>query len=577
MSDLLPEADFTKLKEAIEWSQKRLERPRANRIAAVRQYVGSHYHEDGSDRNIPLPLLKMAVSIYTRQLAPKSPRVMMTSKYPEYRATAASHEAAVNKIPGEINLTQTFRRIMMEALFSMGIAKCGLSTSRIIMEEEYGEPFVDNVPLSNFFVDLSVDDARRCQFMGNDKEFSYEELQDGTWLSTKAKKDLQKDDSDVVDSNGQVKAKTIIGGGAPVMFKERVTLRDVWLPDERLMVTYQVSNGKQLHVSAWDDDPESPYTILGFDWVPGNVLPLAPAASLYDLHELANALFRKMGKGADSQKAVLGFGGDDDESVNSFRDAADGQGILYAGTPPQLLRAGGIDPQTLAFELQVKELFSYFAGNLDSIGGLAPMTDTVGQDKLLQQAANASLRDMGDAAAIFYKKIFETLSYYEYSDPVKERTIEKKIPGMTSGVQSKFGPRDKEKVPYDDLDLDIDLYSLADESPQVKYQKLRMFVREDLPELAPLIEAQGGSIDIAAIISLMSKYADMPEIAEIVQFVENVNVADRAGGQGGGGSKTTESVRRNVPGTPSQAGRAQIMTQALAGMAQPSEAAALGK
>ena len=54
---------------------------------------------------------------------------------------------------------------------------------------------------------------------------------------------------------------------------------------------------------------------------------------------------------------------------------------------------GGIDDKNLAFLLQVKTLFNYYGGNIDSLGGLGPQTGTVGQDKLIAESASRRLAD----------------------------------------------------------------------------------------------------------------------------------------------------------------------------------------
>ena len=65
---------------------------------------------------------------------------------------------------------------------------------------------------------------------------------------------------------------------------------------------------------------------------------------------------------------------DDPQSINTFK-------------------FGGIDQQNLAFLLQVKNLFNYYGGNIDTLGGLGPQSSTVGQDRLISESASRRLAD----------------------------------------------------------------------------------------------------------------------------------------------------------------------------------------
>src|SRR5208337_3159153 len=126
-------------------------------------------------------------------------------------------------------------------------------------------------------------------------------------------------------------------------YRDRLWLRDVWLPKEQLLLTVGCNTNTLLKVVEWEGPECGPYYKLGYSDVPGNLLPLPPVALWRDLHELSNKLFRKLGNQAEGQKTVLGFTGGDEESVSNFQKASDGDGIRYTGAPPQRLTAGGVD------------------------------------------------------------------------------------------------------------------------------------------------------------------------------------------------------------------------------------------
>ena len=521
MSKHLGEKSVLRLFDSIDDSQKQLDFIRKERVKAIKQFAGRHYATNGPDKCVPVNFLKLAVDIYTRSLAARAPRVLITTTNDELRPVAANLELAVNKIPDEIGLTETFRRWVVEALFTLGIVKVGLSTTSEVLGHAYGKPFVDIVTIDDYFLDMSAKDMSDIQFEGNDYWPTYEGLKKWAELTKREKEDLKPDyDSQLVGYGGQERAGSISISGNVMEYKPRIHARDVWLPDDGIIVTYIVGSKKIIKETEWTGPETGPYHKLAYSHVPGNLLPVSNVAIWIDLHELGNALFRKIADQADSQKSVLGFSGGDEDAIDAFKKANDGDGIRFSGQAPQTLTAGGVDAKTLAFYLQVKELSSYFSGNIDALGGLAPQSETLGQDKLITQSASALLRDMADKTIVAMEKVFKDLCFYEWNDPITERMLEKSVPGFSELKVPVKWNREAKQGDLEDYDLRVDVYSMADNSPTIKMQKLAILLERYIFPLAPEIRAHGGQIDIQVIIDLIAKYNDFDELRDIVFFME---------------------------------------------------------
>lgn len=575
--------DFQQLTKAIDWSIQQMETPRKKRVEAVKEYVGRHYADDGSEQRVPTNMLELAVTIYARMLAVRAPRVLVGTESPELKTMAKNMELALNQVPDEINLGNTLRRAVVEALFSVGILKVGLSKTDTIMGHEYGEPYVDLVTLDDYFCDMSAKNYEQIQFEGNDYWMPLEEVKRNPAFSDE--NELSGDDHTVIGEQGQERAESVSQDEGATTYKDRVWLRDVWLPESNQLVTYAVKQGKLLNVVNWDGPKEGPYRRLAFAEVPGNILPLPPVALWRDLHELGNALFRKLGRQADNHKRVLGFSGNDDEAVKRFRDAKDGDGIRWGGQRPETLEAGGIDQSTLAFFLQSRDLYSYFAGNLDSLGGLAPQAETLGQEEIMTNASNARLHDMRDAVYNLSRSVYKTLAWYEWTDPIRTRTITKKVPNTEIEMKTVWSPATREGR-FIDYNFDIDVYSMQDNSPETQMQKLQMVTQNYVLPLLPLIQQQGGQVDLESFFDLIGKYANLPELSEYLRFVETPeqNPSEQvqgnpqpqtAGGGSAGGQQPAQTTRRyervNKPGA-TRSGKDQVMSQLLmGGNAQSSE------
>lgn len=568
--------NFKDLEVAVEWSIRQLETPRRNRVEAVRQFVGKHYSDGGTELVVPTNFLELAVTIYQQQLAANAPRAMVTTSIPRLKPAAYSMEIALNQIPDEIGLGDTLRRAVVEALFSFAVVKVGLASSGVsVLGHDPGEAFVDLVSLDDYFIDMSAKTWSNIQFEGNDY-----------WLPVEAAREIfdgkgskiEPDEHTVIGSQGEDRAESVSSDNSADLYKKKVWLRDVWLTREHKLVTYGVKSKKLFRVINWDGPEGGPYKVLRFSDVPGNLLPLAPVALWRDLHELGNALFRKLGRQADRKKTVAAFQGGNNDDVEALKKALDGEGIAYNGGKPEQITVGGIDSPTLALYIQVRDLFSSFAGNLDALGGLAPMSDTVGQDKLLSESANARINFMRSRMANFAKEIFEALAWYEWTDPVRQRVVEKSVKGTSFSVRRMWSEETREGD-WIDFNFDIDAYSMQADTPDIKLQKIGTALERYVIPLLPQIQQQGGELGFKELIELIADLSNVPELNDIVKFGEPVAMMRPEQGEERPSTMpahTTRTYERvNRPGATRQ-GKDDVMSRLLmGGNVQQAEGAAL--
>lgn len=576
--NLIGGVDFGQLRTAIDWSVRQFATPRKKRVEAIKQYVGSHYSDGGADKRVPTNFLELAVTIYTRQLAARAPQVMITTKNASFRPAARDMELAINQIPEEIDLGGTLRRAVVEAMFSFAVVKTGLwSSGQAVLGHEYGEPFADLVSIDDYFCDMSAKTRDCIQYEGNDYWLP---LDDARKMYDGESSDVSPDKHTVVGDQGETRAEGVSTGDGADIYAEKVWLRDVWIPRNRKLVTYGVKSLKLFRVVDWNGKDDGPYHLLGFSDVPGNLLPLPPVALWRDLHELGNSLFRKLGRQADSKKTVAAFQGGNDEDVEALQKANDGEGIRYNGQKPEQITVGGIDAPTLAFYLQVRDLFSYFAGNIDSLGGLSPASQTVGQDKLLSEAASARLKAMSERTIGFTKGIFKSLAWYEWTDPVGERTINKPVKGSDITISRTWSQATR-RGKFNDYDLDIDVYSMQDDSPSTKLEKIGMALERFVFPMIQngLLQQQGGQIDIKELTALIARLGNVPELNDIVTFQDVADMPPPPVGAGaqppGMPANTTRTYERVGRPGPTRAGGDKMMIQAL--LSGKSQGGSMGK
>src|SRR3990167_4763242 len=104
------ERDISRLKSGIEYSLRRLEKFRTNRLNVIKQMVGKHYAEGGTDVKVALPLIRMAATIHDRRLIPADPGYLISTKYPELKQKALIGEICLNDTVKAMQLGDILRR-----------------------------------------------------------------------------------------------------------------------------------------------------------------------------------------------------------------------------------------------------------------------------------------------------------------------------------------------------------------------------------------------------------------------------------------------------------------------------------
>ena len=364
-------------------------------------------------------------------------------------------------------------------------------------------------------------------------------------------------------------------------FRPMVNVYDIWLPQENLLVTLPVDSADALiplSVVEWDGPEYGPYYRLAFSDVPGNTMPLPPAAMWRDLHDLANTLFVKWGRQAEDQKKVLGYHGGADMDAQRIVEAGDNEAIKM--DDPNKAREyafGGVDSTTLAFFLQVKDLFfTVPGGNLDALGGLSAQSRPLGQDELLSAQASQRISEMKDRTMIYWRDVISSLAWYEWSDPLRERKLEKTVTGVPGSIPVNWTPETREGD-FSDYSIDIDPYSLEVQSPGQKIQNIVNVFNQFIAPFGEQMQAQGIGIDFEALIRIIGNYSNLPELSEILTSAPTDDISSAAGSSPQPASTTRNYVRENRPAA-TRAGKDDVLSRILmGGQAQESEMATLGR
>jgi hypothetical protein len=586
----LSNEEKTALSSAIGYSRERGKVFRENRLKLMREAVGHNYSDNGAIDKVPINLMELALNIYLQRLVAQNPKVAISTFYPQLKEIVTRFEIAGNRLIEEINLGKTLETAVSAAMFSKGIVKIYLNRSKVEVGGVYhdsGQVAVDAISLDDWFEDMTVEKNENGQFEGN---YWYCTIDEALEMFPDTKEDdftYREEQTNANDKDHQISEGETSDRRE---FKRTVKMMDIFLKKQNLIVQavastadqddYQDPIGKILRVFEWKGPENGPYRKLGFAELEGNTMPVAPAMHWYDMHDLSNRLFRKLGRQAERQKTVVGVRPGADRDGNATLDASDGD-MIKLDDPKNIseFKTGGIDQATLAYVLVLKDLFSYFAGNLDMLGGLGAQSETLGQDQLLSASASMRIQKMQKEVTTFTTEVLQDLMWYLWYDPnPNQQDIIKTVPGFESiAIAVPFKPDDREGD-YLQYNIKMEPYSMQHQSPESKMQGIRTILLEMVGPLTPFMQQQGVTLNIEKLFKTVAKLSNISELNDIIEYATptlNDSPIGHSSEIRQPANTTRTNIRRNVPGRTNQ-GQSQVLQQALlGGKPQQSEVATL--
>ena len=569
-----------RLRNAIESSRYRLEPFRRRHKEAMEQYVGVYYSDNGAEKPVHMNLMEIATNIYERQLIARPPKVNILTRQGKLKPTAAKLKSVMNALLETTTLHREMARAVKSALYSIGIIKVGRKHVGTYdyngIQIDRSVPIAQHVLLDDWVHDMTALNIEECSFMGNRYRMSLEDAMANEDFDKKERKKLRPMEVSRFNPGGDERVSTITQHNSYLEdeYDPKVELWEVWLPKSKSLVTLGPNEGsKPLRVVEWSGPEQGPFHMLYFNEVDGNSMPLAPAMLWQGLHRSVNSMYRKLERQAARQKTVGLARGADTEDAERVRRANDGEVVpINGGLPIEELNMGGIDQNTFAFMLQSKEMFSWLSGNLDALGGLGPQSETVGQDRLMFASANQRVSGMQDAVQIFVKRVLTDWGFYLWQDPLEAYPATLQPPGMEP-MMTELTAQERNDTAYYDMMLEIEPYSMQFKSPGERLATLNQIVSGVVLPSLPLMQQQGMGLDMGALLSLYSEYADMPELTDILTYQGKPQQEGAPPSEGPGKPSVTHRTNERVsrPGATRQGAEQVMVNQMLGGNSQQSE------
>jgi hypothetical protein len=524
-------SDRKKLFTSIEQSSADLREFRSTRMTHLEMFVGHNYGKNLRKRTY-LNLLYEAVTVYSRHLAARNPTCLVVTPQAHLRGVAKDMQAALNHQMREINFGQTLQLVVLEAMFSMGVAKMGVTPEEREGVKGYlhdaNQTFVDPVSFDKFFYDSSSESLESADYMGDVYQLPTDYIQRSRMFNRKSRHMAKSAQKDGQFPQGQGRSGQLSGSQSRTKesLKKRTWLYDVWLPAENLLVTLLKDQpaAPPLRVVEWEGPERGPYHTLGFTKVPGNIQPLPPAVLWSDLHELTNSLLRKLANQARRQKTITLTS--DEEDAESINRTDDGNAVDVDNFDSVMERTfGGVSGNNLNFMQGCRELFSRSAGNLEILGGYGADSETLGQDRLLNANANERVRDMQDEVVLFIQRVVQEMAWYLWDDPLVSIPITRTV--GNEEIHDVWTPASREGD-FFDYNFSIEPHSLRSMSPQERLLQLRGAMGNFIMPAMESLAQQGYGLDANEYISVVAELSGIHELKRIITPLDG-DVQERPG------------------------------------------------
>lgn len=500
---------------------------REERREAARQVAGQHWSDESTREEVPVNLLSLYISIIGRSLIAKAPRALLSTFDQQLKPVVSAMQSWANKEIQRMRLAETLQRSVTDALYCVGITKVALASPADAAGAAWslgaGQPYAERVDLDDFVYDTHARSFNEAAYIGHRFRVPREAA-----IKTYGRKvkDIAASTDQLYNKEGDerigVLGRSYYSSDA-TEFEDMVDLWEIYLTRHRQVIVLadEYLTGQSpiaLSQKRWLGPDTGPYHFLGFNIIPGNAMPKGPITDLIDLHRHANSTYRKLMRAMQRMKEITFVQGGASEDGSRTQAGNDGD-IIKVDNPQNIAQVvmGGQHAQVLmAIATEFKNLFSFLGGNLELLGGRGAQSKTATQDELLNQNAGAGVADMQDRTLVFVQEVCKSLLWYWWNDPFQVQKSKYALPSLPEiELVRQVTPLMRQRGRFEDLDLEIDPYSMRHQTPESRMAALDQVMTQVLVPLAPVLQQQNIAPDFHAYLEKKAKYMDMPDLPDI--------------------------------------------------------------
>ncbi len=499
---------------------------RKARLTFLNKYAGPWHGKDasGSSKLFPLNNIYHAATTLVPNLVFKNPKARVGARYLAHREYAAVLALALNHLVKETHLADTLRKIITDSIFLAGFMKCGLGVSGQTLDidgfwHDIGQPYCDRVDPDDIILDPDARDWEEQRFIGNRFRVDREELLDQGMFDAST---ITQMSSRYSAASGKTFAASLAGGKElqeADQIRDSVELAELWLPGTNTVVVMPVRADGTVEPTVlrevdYEGPEAGPYMMLGYAYMPDNILPVAPAGIWYDLSVMANRAAAKAGRQAERQKSVLAYEAAASEDARRIVEAPDGD-TIQVNTLDQIREVsyGGVDDSAYQYMQWAETKFSEMAGNIDLLAGTGSREATATQAEMVNANANVRVADMQERVYELTSRAMQHLSFLLHTDPLIDLPLIKRVQGQDEQVAYTPEMREGDWLDYN---ITVEPYSMSRQDPNVKVRRVLEFAGNVIPALANAAQMLGPAFNLEKALILLGREMGIDELDELI-------------------------------------------------------------
>ena len=521
-----------KIQEAVKHGFLRLKQHRRARALFVKEYVGQYYrNEFGLSGEQPINLIFNAIRIMVPNLVMNSPLTKIVTKIVEQKHYAELLGMALDSISEQTKLKATLRAWIVDAIFSIGIIKTGLSDSDSLLH--FGDINIDNGQVYSELVDLDdfVADPicrkfdRDAAFLGSRIRVPRQQLLDDDECDHDLVMQLPSAfySSENTDERTASISELKQGTLSMTEIQDLVNVVELWVPSAgaQILIPDPMVHTFDKYIKQVDyyGPQEGPFSFLALTPpVPGNPFPVPPVGIWYDLHRMSNEVFRKTVDQSERSTDILLY---NPANADEAQDIVDAMGqksfeALATSDPAAFneMHFGGQTKDNVQMLVQLQLWFNYMSGNIDQLGGTKSDAGTATQASILEANSNVSTEDMRGIVYDATAEIKKKEAWYLHTDPFIEIPLTKRRPGGEE-QQMSLTPEQRQGD-FLTFTFKIKQKSMSRLDPILRSKRVIEFATNVVPGL---VMAAVQTMQVGIPFNLQRAITDIAEELDILDFV----------------------------------------------------------
>lgn len=487
-----------KVQNIVRLGFRRLDHFRKVRAMMFKSYVGQYYRETkGIEGDEPLNLVFNTIRAYVPNLVSQTPISQITTPYLQHKEYAELLGLGLDSTARQIRLKQTIRAWITNALFGWGIIKVGLAArGELIQIDDVmidpGQVYATLVSLDDFGFDPTCTDIQKAKNLWHRTTLPRQWLLDTNGYDHDLVRGLPSSRTNMTDKLAGI-SLTEEAKAAMAKLQDEVDVVEMYVPEIESLVTMgdptQVIQPRYISVKEYNGPKEGPYVFLSFSPpVEGNPFPVAPVSIWYDLHVMANRVFKKMMDQVEQQKDVGLYNPTVADTVEDIKEAVTGDWISTMDPKGvEVVSFGGQNPKNELMLRQLQVWYNYMSGNPDQItGNTTPGTkgskETATKAQILQSNASIGIEDMRDIVYDQTAEIMRRLAWYLHTDPLIDLPLTKR---KTGGEQQQLRLTPEQRQgDFLDFTFKIVARSMSKLDPMIRSKRIETFCVNVIPAAA---------------------------------------------------------------------------------------------